>query len=224
MAICAKLLQVANSSFFGLRRAIDTVDDAVRYLGLETVRSLALSVGAFRMAGASGSMAEELQLHALEVCRKVRTLPEAQSRRGDLFVAAMLHDIGKLVLSVRLPGHLERAAHIARRDGIALHEAEYEISGISHAEVGGYLLGIWGLPCSIVEAVAYHHGPGRIPHREYELVDAIHVADLLVHEEQDPERAAISHRSLSLSHLSEPPLPELGDYRRFSQQRERPAP
>jgi CheY-like chemotaxis protein len=69
MAICAKLLQVANSSFFGLRRAIDTVDDAVRYLGLETVRSLALSVGAFRMAGASGSIAEELQLHALEVCR-----------------------------------------------------------------------------------------------------------------------------------------------------------
>jgi HD-like signal output (HDOD) protein len=172
--------------------------------------------------GANSARAEELQAHALKVCQTVRTLPEAQSRRGDLLVAAMLHDIGKLVLSVRLPGHLERATEKGRREGLALHEAEYAISGISHAEIGGYLLGIWGLPCSIVEAVAYHHDPGRIPHREYELVDAIHVADLLVHEEQEPDRAAISQRSLNLAHLSEPPLAELGEYRRFSQQRERP--
>src|SRR5581483_4665932 len=104
-------------------------------------------------------------------------------RAEDAFVAAMLHDIGLLVLAYRLPGRL-RAILAAARDGHrSLVAVEAADGRVTHAEIGAYLLGLWGLPYPIVEAVAHHHAPARVSHQtSFDLIAAVHVADCLAHE------------------------------------------
>ena len=76
----------------------------------------------------------------------------------------LLHDAGRLVLAANLPESFERVCQLAAEKGLSHWEAEREEFGTTHAEVGAYLFGLWGLPESIVEAVAYHHSPSRCPH------------------------------------------------------------
>jgi HD-like signal output (HDOD) protein len=91
----------------------------------------------------------------------------------------LLHDVGRLVLAANLPEDFERAHRLALEKQIVHWEAEREVFGTTHAEVGAYLLGLWGLPETIVEAVAYHHTPARCPHPGSAMLTALHVASVL---------------------------------------------
>jgi HD-like signal output (HDOD) protein/CheY-like chemotaxis protein len=164
-AMSAKLLQVVNSAYFGLPRRITQVGQAVAYLGIDVVRFLvltfeALSVGE-TMPRVPGFSLEECQRHSLicaSIARKVAPTPALASEAST---AAALQDIGLVLLAVGVPqafARTVRAAHVEREP---LYVKEREILGVTHAEVGAYLLALWGLPLSIVEAVAYQHGPGR---------------------------------------------------------------
>lgn len=160
-ALTAKLLQMVNSAYFGVARTVTTVDQAINVIGFQLLRALIISqeiTHAFPCAWPSWS-AEKEQHHALLVGAVAQSMGDSQSERCDLFTAGVLHDIGMLVLASRAPTMLMTAMLHAERSGVPFHVAEAELHGVTHAEVGAYLLGLWGLPWSLVESVGMHHSP-----------------------------------------------------------------
>jgi len=185
-ALCAKILQVVNSAFFGLGREISNLDEAVAYLGLDTVRMLTLSLAAnSNMPRASRSLIDSLQHHSLQVAGLARRVAANGACSDNAFLAGMLHDIGKIVISASDPEYVSRVLREAGRHGAALAQLEQRRYGCTHAEVGSYLLSLWGLPFDVVEAVALHHQPGPL-RDETSTLYALRVANLLICEE-NPE-------------------------------------
>ncbi|MEO8482061.1 MAG: HDOD domain-containing protein, partial [Acidobacteriota bacterium] len=125
-----------------------------------------------------GLSVDLLQEHSLMTARLAKRLVVNQRVADDAFTAGLLHDIGQIVLSVSMPDRYAEVLRTSRQR--PLHEAEQEQLGVSHAEVGAYLLGVWGLPFSVVEAVAYHHRPSAVEAGDREVLAAVHVADTLV--------------------------------------------
>jgi putative nucleotidyltransferase with HDIG domain len=192
VAMCAKLLQLANSDFFGIGRPISQVSHAVSYLGLGTVRALALTFGVFESANGGADVrriVERLQDHAFRTAALAAAIADAG--REEAFPAGLLHDIGKLVLTVCRPSEYARSEEIARAEKRPLHDVETGEMSVSHAEVGAYLLGLWGLPDPVVEAVAFHHWPSNAGNPTWGAVGAVHVADALRHEREGAEGIAL---------------------------------
>jgi putative nucleotidyltransferase with HDIG domain len=186
IGMCAKVLQLVNSAFFGLGRRITAIDEAVAYLGIEMINQIVLAASVFdqrRLDPRGGISLEALRDHGLLVAGIARKIM-ARDRRlaGDAWMAGLLHDIGKLVLAAEMPEQLGEAAEQARREKRPLYEVEQDRYGVSHAEIGAYLLGSWGLPYPIVEAVANHHAPERVKYRGLDILTAVHAADALAHE------------------------------------------
>jgi len=110
-----------------------------------------------------------------------------ESRHADeAFTAALLLDIGQAVLALSAPQKFEQMIELARTSGRAWHEVEPEVFGAAHPEVGAYLLGLWGLPLDLIEAVAYHHAPSRVQHAHTSVLAAVHVADAVVDAHRRP--------------------------------------
>lgn len=195
-AMTAELLHLANSAFFGRSRRVYQVEDAIVFLGRDTIRTLTLSYSIFRQFDGSDSpirpCLENLQRHSLLTAR-IAMLLAPRKFRDEAFVAAILHDIGILLVADRLPHQFEDLMATARKRAEPLHFAEYEFQGTSHAELGGYLLDLWGLPPAIVEAVSHHHMPTRVQTMEFDVLAAVHVADALAEEAGVPALADTVH-------------------------------
>jgi HD-like signal output (HDOD) protein len=165
-ALTVKVLQIANSAFFRRARRISNIEQAVQYLGFQTIRNLVMCAEVFsrwpgRMRHAAVDL-EDLQMHAQRTAAVAQALTAGTQFSDDTVLAGLLHDIGYWVLIQECPRELEQAIELALAAGISLPQAEYEILGASHAEIGAYLLAIWGLPYAVVEAVAHHHRPKRV--------------------------------------------------------------
>lgn len=186
IAMSAKILQLVNSAFFGLAQKVTNLPHAVSYLGMETVKNLALASETFRIFVPSPripqSVCESLQRHAHRTASIAAVLPVDAKARDVTVVAALLHDIGSLILASRMPERFCAVLDRARERKCKTFEAEEEFMGISHAEIGAYLLGLWGIPNLAVEAIAHHHHPARIPHSGFDSSVAVYVADLLAHQ------------------------------------------
>ncbi len=188
LGMTARILQVVNSAFFGLRREVTGVQEAVGLLGIDTIQALVLSVQAFAAFDAKdfhGISPDDLWRHSMavaDIARRISAHEHSLPPRVDAsFMAGMLHDAGKLVLAANLPEDYAKAVTLARERGIPIHVAEQEVLGATHAEVGAYLLGLWGISDPIVEAVAWHHQPLASLHREFSPLTAVHVANGLHH-------------------------------------------
>jgi HD-like signal output (HDOD) protein len=186
VGISAKILQLVNSAFFGIAHCITNVEHAVIYLGVNTIRSLVLSLEIFRVFEPEttlvGFCLEELHAHARLVSHIAARLPVPKHLAEITMAAGMLHDVGKLVLAWKLPERFCKLLAQAAEERCPLYKVEEREYGFSHAEIGGYLLGLWGLPYVLVEAVALHHSPTRVPHEYFDAVSAVHVANRLAHE------------------------------------------
>jgi HD-like signal output (HDOD) protein/CheY-like chemotaxis protein len=196
-ALVAKVLQVVNSAYFGLRRELTSIHQAVQYLGADILKGLALGgqvFGTARIKPFEGFSLEGLQQHSLHTARLARRLAGVQPDVADVFTAAIVHDVGQIVLA---SGQRETFAEVRRRaraERRAYYEVEQETFGASHAGVGAYLLGMWGLPFPIVEAAAYHHTPRLVPAGERRLLAAIHLADGLL-SGADPDASRLGAES-----------------------------
>ncbi len=188
VGVSAKVLQLANSAFFGLAREVATVQAAVGYLGLDVLRQLVLSVEVFRAfdsAGGVGGMSlDDMQAHSQLAAAIAGRLPVPASLSATASIAALLHDVGKLVMATRLRPAFDAAIARACAERRPLYVLEQETIGASHAEIGAYLLGLWGLPANVVEAVLHHHHPSRAEgsEREFGPIAAVHIANSLASE------------------------------------------
>jgi HD-like signal output (HDOD) protein/ActR/RegA family two-component response regulator len=189
IAISAKVLQLANSGYFGADQPVSSVSAAVALLGHETIQAITLSSGAFqKLAPAApipGFSLEQVQHRALHVARVAHLLSEDDPATEDAFAAGLLLDIGLLVLASQEPEYLGDVLLAAERDGRPVHEIELDRKGITHAEIGAHLFALWGLPHTIVEAVAHHHRPLRSPIPAFDTVAVTHIADALVPDTDD---------------------------------------
>ncbi|MEZ4503307.1 MAG: response regulator [Dehalococcoidia bacterium] len=188
VAMTAKVLQLVNSSFFGAPKRVGSVSEAVLMLGLNVIRDLMLTESVFGAYMADGALelVEPIRDHSDFVGGLAYEIAAAEGAdlqvRGDAQLAGQLHDAGALVLAANMPMEFRKAAAVARMRNIERWQGEVELFGADHGEVGAYLLGIWGIPDPIVEAVAFHHRPAQAPTHGFTPLTAVHVADALAHE------------------------------------------
>lgn len=182
-AMSAKVLQLVNSAYFGVAQRISSIPHAVSYLGIALLKGLALTTHVFAtMEGKRipGFSLEEFQAHSVATGQLARRFLSDPKRAEEALTAALVHDIGKVVMALSVPAQFSAAARKARAGGIPAHKVEMEMIGITHAEVGGYLLSAWGLPFTVVEAVAYHHDPSAVTEGPLDVLAAVHVAEALL--------------------------------------------
>ncbi len=186
VGMTAKLLQLVNSAFFGLRRHVPHPAMAASLLGLDTVKALVLTAQVFSSfeSGRIRAFAlDGLWRHSVAVgaiARKIAAAQNAEPQVVDFaLLGGLLHDVGRLILAANLPAEYAQVCSASDGRGALLWQVEREKLGTTHGEVGAYLLGLWGLPDPIVEAVAYHHMPTRCLARGFTPLTAVHVADAL---------------------------------------------
>ncbi len=187
VAMSAKILQLVNSAFFGLRRHVGSPADAVMLLGVDTVRSLVLTMQTFSQVGQSeinGFSQQTLLSHSVCVADIAKAVATAEGMTGtdveNAYLAGLLHDVGKLVLAAKCPDALARAISEARALGITGEESERRAIGASHSEVGAYLLGLWGFESPVVDAALHHHHPRNYACDHFSVVTAVHIANAFV--------------------------------------------
>jgi HD-like signal output (HDOD) protein/CheY-like chemotaxis protein len=165
-SMSAKILQLVNSAYFGLPREISHPSEATMFLGVDLIRGLVLMAHVFTQFDNSKMAAfsiDRLMEHCWltgVVARGIAGAEELDARSCDhAFLAGLLHDIGKLILMANLPQLYQDVLKKVETGRRPLAEVEADVLGCNHAELGAYLMGLWGLPDPVVEAVAFHYQP-----------------------------------------------------------------
>ena len=208
VGMSAKLIQLSNSAMYcGAPRATQPLD-AVRRLGGELTKAVVLSEGilsAFDPRSILPFTIDDVWPHSLAVgalaARIARAEADGEGWLNLVPTAGMLHDIGRLVLASTVPDSYVAALRLVEEHGIRISAAEREVFGVTHAEIGAYLLGLWGVPSALVESVAWHHTPPpRTPGRtdRFNLVTAVHAADaILGADEGEPDLEYLARLGLA---------------------------
>lgn len=189
VGMAAGILKLVNSAFFGLRTHVSSPTHAVNLLGLEIVKALVLTVGLFDRFDKTAFHdfeLEKLWRHSLSTGRLAREIGSLENMSAadqeQCCIAGLLHDVGKLVMATNfVEAYAEVIAGCQQGRG-TVFDMECQVFGASHAEVGAYLLGLWGVDDAVVRAVYRHHEPGRDHHAGFSPLTAVHVANRLDHE------------------------------------------
>lgn len=190
MGMTAKVLQLVNSSFFGMPCHVSGAKEAVVLLGMDVIKTLVLSIEVF--SGSKHAVAvipvEKIHAHCLRtgaIAHTIAGLEKMDKKKSDNAVmASILHDLGKLLLAEHFTDDYRKVTALQQEKSIPVYDAEKEIFGVTHAEVGAYILGLWGLPESIIAGIAFHHCPSKFTAKEFEICGIVHVAELMEHHEQ----------------------------------------
>jgi HD-like signal output (HDOD) protein/CheY-like chemotaxis protein len=196
----SKLLQVASSAFFNSASSVTDVESAIMRLGFRTLRNLAHSFGVVPPAAhAAVQKAQTRSLHVARLAAGMARLPEDASAA---YIAGLLCDVGQLVLITASPERLYLSQAEAAQRGVADHLAERATWGATHAEIGAYLLGLWGLPFQIVEAVANHHAPEKSQEDRGGLTQLVWLASCIV-DAVEPAPDSLSRFGLETQYIAQ---------------------
>ena len=208
MGMTAKILQMANSAFFGLRRHISNPMDAVNLLGLDAVVAMTLTIQVFsrvKTGSIPGFSPTTLWNHSLRIGLLAKRLAQCEQQTlevvNDAFTAGLLHDAGKMILASEQPQQYDQMLKLTRAEGLSTRAAERRIFGATHGEVGAYLLGLWGLPNAIIGAVAFHDDPSRALTQSFCPLTAVHVANAF-DVEQNNVQPFVPQATLDLDYIS----------------------
>ncbi len=184
--VTSKMLQMVNSSFFGLQQQIVSASDAVMFLGADRVKGLILVARVFSQfdpitIGRLGL--DELWNHSMKTGSYAQSIAKWEVRdaktAGAAFTAGLLHDVGKLMLAGNLPEEYLKVLDVSRAERIPVSVAEQQAFGTTHAELGGVLMGLWGLPLELIQSVGWHHNPTGNGDRKFSVLTAVHAANAL---------------------------------------------
>jgi HD-like signal output (HDOD) protein/CheY-like chemotaxis protein len=186
MGMTSKILQLVNSAFFSLPCQVSNPHQAVSLLGIDNIRAAVLSVHVFsELEGDPNGSLSALWPHSLTTAAFATAIARyekmPQGLQDDAFAAGLLHDIGRLVLASVCKVQYAQVRENLRKEKTSLAQAESKTFGCTHSEVGAYLLGLWGLPDPVVQAVAWHHTPSRCAGSSFSPLIAVHVADVFDH-------------------------------------------
>lgn len=187
MGMCMKVLQLVNSAFFGLPGQISNPRQAAALIGIDNIKALVLSVHVFsQFESASGQDLSFLWKHCLATAGSAKAIARVQSAArstvDDSFTAGLLHDVGKLILSSVYREECARIWKQAAEEKTPSLTLERNVLGCTHAGVGAYLLGLWGLPDPIIEAVAWHHQPSEAGPKSFSALVAVHATNYYDHQ------------------------------------------
>ncbi len=207
VGMTAKILNLVNSAFFGLRRSVESLQDAVAFLGTETIKVLVLAHGLFGQTGPLETRAvslEDIWRHSLGVAKGARALAAMEGLprplHAEAFMGGMLHDVGILVLAKNFPRRYDRVVQHCVEGTLPVNTSEQREFGLGHAEVGAYVLGLWGIQPAVLKAVSLHHTPSSLRATSFNPLLAIHLADNLCGvKEGHPlfERSELDERALA---------------------------
>ena len=190
-ALTTSVLRVANSVIYRgkLSNKIASVPQAVARLGFTEVRRICMTTALIRAFNSYGNSIDHVEFwrHSLTVAMATRIFQRYSDKPKimrtdeleDAFVAALLHDIGILALDQFFPELLARVRAVAEEELIPLAQAENNILGINHGEIGGKLLAAWNLPERVVSAVTWHHDPDRSAAQYRSVTQIVHLADFV---------------------------------------------
>ncbi|MEM9445972.1 MAG: response regulator [Verrucomicrobiota bacterium] len=186
----AKILSIVNSAFFGNPQKMVDPLEAIQYLGLEIVKSLLLSsqiFSQFEEVEKRGFPIDSLcnqSLKTAHLASKIAAFEKAEKKTIDeAFTGGLLHDIGQLILYFNFPDTYNEIFEKTKNGQVSLSDLEEELIGSSHAEVGSFLLGLWGLPLPIIDAIRMHHSPNLSSDLKFSALTAVHVASAEMKEE-----------------------------------------
>jgi HD-like signal output (HDOD) protein len=214
-SMSTKVLQLVNSAYFGNTQPIASIQQAVMYLGIELLKGLALTGNVFGTMGKlaiEGFSLEALQTRSLRTACLAKRFVEDPRKAEEAFTAALVADVGQIIIAMGLRKGYQDVLRQARDTGRPLHQVELETLGITHAEVGAYLLGVWNLPFPIIEGVAYHHRPNALGDGPCEMLAALHAADALVDPPAGSVEPELDHAFFERAALTE----RLVDWRRIA--------
>lgn len=158
----SKLLQIASSAFFNTSASVADVETAIMRLGFRTLRNL-MDGAVFEPVAPEGEHGKlslaAVQRRSHDIARVAAGMAKLPEDAALAYMSGLLSNVGELLLLVHAPEWLYLSHAEATRAGCTLHEAERATFGTTHAEVGAYLLGLWGLPHAMVQATAQHHHP-----------------------------------------------------------------
>ncbi len=199
VGISATVLHLVNSAFFGASSRIKAVDAAVARLGVNVVKSVVLSAEvarAFQVAPAHADYIDAVTEDSLKVARvaqaiarKLVTHAGAADAVTDVFMSGILHRVGLLVLAAKAPARLLELRRAQESSDESEVELERRIMGTTHPDIGAYLLGLWGLPYDISEAVQFHRLPGALAGQGWSPGAVLALARALVDEVDAPRGA-----------------------------------
>jgi putative nucleotidyltransferase with HDIG domain len=189
VGMSAGILKLVNSAFFGLRTHVSSPSHAVNMLGLEIIKALVLSVGLFDRFNKEAFKnfdLEHLWRHSFGTGRLAREIAILEAASTDVqeycYIGGLLHDVGKLIMATNFPDTYKDVIAACQGGQGTILDMERQMFGASHAEVGAYLLGLWGVDDPVVRAVYLHHEPSRDRRAGFSPLLAVHVANRLEHE------------------------------------------
>lgn len=194
MVMTTKILQIVNSAYFGLPQLIVSPLQALNFLGIDILKSLVLAVHLFSTEKENIGLAEQIEIlseqsfKCAELSKKIAlTISNNNKFVEEVFTGALLHNIGKLVIW-QIKDYFDKVGRIMKEQNITDYEAEYKLFKASHTEIGAYLLGIWGLPTSLIEIACCHHKPSKSSNKKISPLTIVHVANhMLLGDELDAE-------------------------------------
>ena len=222
--ISARVLALVSSGFYGLPRQVNSVGVAVALLGIDVIKAIVLSVEISKMFPAPPSIPEfsidAVQRRSSAAAQLAKRLIGFEAGGDTVLIGGMLQDVGQLVFAARAGQRFAIALSTSARGKTPLYEAELELFGSTHAEVGGYLLGLWGLPSKSVQTVAHHLEPVANAHT-FDAAAALYVANLLSVNPDVPALEQVPARSIAidLSYLQALGVAEhLDDWRKLARE------
>ena len=204
-AVSSQLLKVVNSSYYGLKEKVSTIQHATVIVGLQEVKSLVLAIAAFQTLHETKSQTslsrKGLWRHSLKCSLVGHTIGQ---KVGDVnpettLTASLLHDIGKLVLDCFFPSEYEGVLVNVRTKGISMVKAEEEILGFNHADTGGWLCEGWSFPSILVFPIFFHHRVEQASEEHIRMTSIVHLADILSKHQEIENREDRNLRTIQLA-------------------------
>ncbi len=182
--LTAKLLKIVNSAYFGFDSQVETISHAINIIGIEQLNDMVLStvvMNQFKNVPSEALEMDSFWKHSIAcaIASKILALEMGVENPERIFVAALMHDIGRLIICNRASFETLKIFFMMKNQNIELCEAEREVLGFDHAELGGKMLDEWNLPEFHQEVLKFHHNPSLAPNYMIE-ASIIHVADILM--------------------------------------------
>ena len=230
-ALTARVLKIANSSFYGCRSTISTVSQAVVIIGFTTIRNVVMAAstkGVYKQFGLTEKMLHDHSVGTAMACYHVEQM-SGQKKSEEVFLSGLLHDIGKVILNNTDPDRFKKVMQIVYNDGRDFSEVEQEVFGFTHSDVGSLVIKKWKFSDEMEQMIKHHHNPdqfdGSDPYLQ-RLTATVNLADALCYKTgigvRDPQEIDLSqYPSVGILKLDHGQLEKIEEELKISYEKER---